>query len=115
MFGMARRSDKRASNPPIKAIIEGKDQGHDVYVLDISRKGLRFSSSDQYQIGDKLTFGFSKGDSDISLSLSIKGKVVNDYGPGTGDMYEYGVKFSSLLHWYEMNCIHDFVYAIIRG
>jgi len=117
MFYPARRADKRANNPPVSSVVKNKDSSHEVVVVNISRKGLRFRSGVQYKIGDKLNFGFSRGDEEneeVFLSMNIKGKILNEYAPKDDDTFEYGVKFSSLLNWYEMNLIHEFVYALSK-
>jgi len=114
MFDEAKRADKRLNNPPVSSVIKDKDNSYHVDILNISRRGLRFRSSVQHTKGDKILFGFSKGDDELSLSMNIRGKIVNDYPSKIENAYEYGVKFSSLLHWYEMSLIHNFVYALSK-
>ena len=115
MQDISKRADKRVNNPPIVSVVRSGENSHNVNILNISRKGLRFRSGVEYNKGDKMTFDFSKGDADVSLSLSIRGKIVNEYGAtANADTYEYGVKFFSLLHWHEMSIIHSFVYAISK-
>jgi len=108
---LVRRSDKRIIDPRIVSIIKDRVDCYDVNILDISRKGLRFRSKDQYNKGDKLKFELQSTDDTSTLSLSIRAKVINDYGISSDGMYEYGVKFFRLLYWYEINCIHNYIYS----
>ena len=107
---MARRSDKRLSNPHISSKIKRKNEYIDVNIVNISRRGLRFKSGAHYKVGEKLKFEMSSSDGVSDLSLSIRAKIVNDYGNKEEGVNEYGVRFFRLLYWYEMNCIHDYVY-----
>ena len=107
---MARRADKRLSDPQITSKIKHKKENLDVDVINPSRRGLRFKSGTEYKVGEKLKFELSSSDEVSNLSLNIKAKVVNDYGNKVDGVYEYGVRFYRLLYWYEMNCIHDYVY-----
>ena len=109
---LARRSDKRIDDPRIISVIRNKELSHDADIVNISRKGLRFRSNGQFYKGDKLRFDLKSVDSDAALSLSIKAKVINDYGKTNEHTFEYGVRFLRLQYWYEMNCIHDYVYSI---
>ena len=112
---MARRTDKRLSDPPVMSqISHNKERFLDVDIINLSRKGLRFRSASQYSIGEKLRFELSSTDKNASLSLSIRAKVINDYGSKGNGLYEYGVRFFRLLYWYEMNCIHDYVYHYVK-
>jgi len=108
---MARRTDRRIVNPSLKSVVRVNDQCHDVVIVNISRRGLRFRSSEQYNKGDRLRFELNSCDKTAALSLSIRAKIKNDYESAAGNTYEYGVVFSRLLNWYEMYCIHDFVYS----
>jgi len=108
---LVKRSDKRIIEPQINSIVKDKVESHDVHILDLSRKGLRFRSGDQYKKGDKLKFDLQSIDGSSALSLSIKAKIINEYGSKEDGMFEYGVKFFRLLYWYEMNCIHNYVYS----
>ena len=108
---LVKRSDKRIVEPSINSIIKDKVKSHDVHIIDLSRKGLRFKSEDHYNIGDKLKFELQSTDSNSSLSLSIRAKVINDYGSNADGINEYGVKFFRLLYWYEINCIHNYIYS----
>jgi len=112
---MARRSDKRLSDPQVSSKIKDKESTLDVDILNLSRKGLRFRSAAQYKAGDKLRFELSSTGEKSDLSLSIKAKVVNDYGSSSEGLHEYGVRFYRLLYWYEMNCIHDYVYQFEKN
>lgn len=112
---MARRSDKRLSNPEITSKIKRKDTLIDVDIINISRRGLRFKSGSEFKVGEKLKFELGSIGGDSNLSLRIKAKVVNNYGNKTEGVYEYGVRFIRLLYWYEMNRIHDYVYMCENG
>ena len=112
---MARRSDKRLSNPQMTSKIKRKDGNIDVDIVNISRRGLRFKSGSGFKSGEKLKFELHSSDGGSNLSLNIKAKIVNDYGNKDDGVFEYGVRFSRLLYWYEMNCIHDFVYMRESG
>jgi len=107
---MAKRSDKRLIDPQIKSVVRTKDQSQEVAIVNICRTGLRFRTNLKFNKGDKLWFELRSSDENTALSLSIKGRVMNDYGQ-KNDMYDYGVKFFRVLYWYEMNCIHNFVYS----
>jgi len=108
---LVRRSDKRIADPQINSVIIDKTECHDVHIINLSRKGLRFRSKVQHNTGDRLKFELQSIDDTTSLSLSIGAKVINDYGKNSDEMYEYGVRFFRLLYWYEMNCIHNYVYS----
>ena len=108
---LVKRSDKRIIQPQINSVIKDKVDCHDVHIIDLSRKGLRFQSKDQYKKGDKLKFELQSIDDNSTLSLSIRAKVINDYGDAADGLHEYGVKFFRLLYWYEINCIHNYIYS----
>jgi hypothetical protein len=108
---LVKRSDKRVVEPQINSVIKNKVECHDAQILDLSRKGLRFRSKDQFKKGDNIKFEMQSLDGDPTLSLKIGAKVINVYGSNTDGMFEYGVRFFRLLYWYEMNCIHNYVYS----
>jgi len=108
---LVKRSDKRITEPKIESVIRDKAKSYDVQVLDLSRKGLRFRSKDQHIKGDKLKFELRSIDDLAALSLSIKARLINDYGRNADGMYEYGVKFFRIPYWYEINCIHNYIYS----
>jgi len=108
---LVKRSDKRIIEPQLNSVIKDKVESRDVHILDLSRKGLRFRSGDQYKKGDKLKFEMQSVDGNSVLSLSIKAKIINEYGSKADKTFEYGVKFYRLLYWYEMNCIHNYIYS----
>ena len=107
---MARRSDLRISDPHVSSKISSKERRLDVQIVNLSRRGLRFKSNTVYKLGDKLRFELNSSDENSNLSLSIRAKIINDYGSKDEGVYDYGVRFFRLLYWYEMNCIHDYVY-----
>lgn len=108
---LVKRSDKRIVEPQINSVIRDKTECYDVQILDLSRKGLRFRATNQYKKGDKLKFELQSVDGSSTLSLSIRAKVINEYGSKTDGTNEYGVRFFRLLYWYEMNCIHNYIYS----
>ena len=108
---LVKRSDKRVVEPQIESVIIDKNGCHDVHISDLSRKGLRFGSNEQYKIGEKLKFKMQSTDDKADLSIIIKAKVINDYGSKADGMHEYGVTFIRFFYWYEMNCIHSYVYS----
>ncbi|MCL2152870.1 MAG: PilZ domain-containing protein [Oscillospiraceae bacterium] len=112
---LVKRSDRRVVEPQVSAVIKDKIECRDAQILDLSRKGLRFRSKEQYKKGDKLKFEMQSANDDPALSLSIGARVINVYGSETDGMFEYGVRFFRLLYWYEMNCIHNYVYSTIKN
>jgi len=108
---VARRADKRIADPKVASEAKVKKTPHNIEILNISRGGLRFKSNEEFEKNDVLWFDLRSTDAHTDLSLSIRGKVVNLYGKNETDSYEYGVKFFHILHWYEMNCIHNFVHG----
>jgi len=108
---LVKRSDKRIAELQLNSVIKGRTESHGVNILDLSRKGLRFRSGDQYKKGDKLKFEMQSTDEGSSLSLTIKARIINEYGSIVDGTFEYGVKFLRLLYWYEMNCIHNYIYS----
>ncbi|MDR0325011.1 MAG: PilZ domain-containing protein [Oscillospiraceae bacterium] len=115
---MSKRIDRRVkiipshtdSAPQIRAVIRGKEQHHDVAVVDICRRGLRFYSEKEQKKGEVLNIELYISDADRSLALGIKAKILNDYGN-----HHYGVKFYRFLYLWEMSCIERFIYRKIRG
>jgi len=107
---MARRSDKRLENPPVEAVVIEKEESHEAEIVNLCRVGLRFKSDVQCNKGDKLSFELRSVGDAPTLSVNIKGRVVNDYGDGSDGVYERGVRFYSM-QWHDMNMLHDFVYA----
>jgi len=108
---LVKRSDKRIAELQINSVVRDKAESREVRVLDLSCKGLRFRSSDQFSKGDKLKFEMQSIDDDPALSLSIRGRIINEYGSIVEGTFEYGVRFLRLRYWYEMNCIHNYVYS----
>ena len=112
---LVKRSDKRIVEPQISSVIKTKVDCHDVHIIDLSRQGLRFKSTDQYKKGDRLKFELQSVDDNATLSLTIRARVINDYGKKEDGLYEYGVKFFRLLYLYEMNCIHNYIYSMRKA
>jgi len=108
---LVKRSDKRIVEPQINSVVRIKKENHDVQILDLSRKGLRFGSKVQYKRGDRLKFVLQSSDDNSDLCLTIKARVINNYGSRADGVFEYGVSFSRVRYWYEVNCIHDYIYS----
>ena len=108
---LVKRSDKRIVEPQINSVIKNRVECQDVHLLDLSRKGLRFRTLEQFKKGDRLKFELQSVDDSSSLSLCVRARIINDYGINGDGMHEYGVKFFRLLYWYEMNCIHNYIYT----
>ena len=108
---LVKRSDKRIVEPQINSVLIIKKENRDVQIIDLSRKGLRFGSEEQYKKGDKLKFALQSIDDNSELSLTIQARIINDYGSRTDGIYEYGVIFSRFRYWYEVNCIHNYIYS----
>jgi len=108
---LVKRSDKRIVEPQISSVLRIKKENHEVHIIDLSRKGLRFGSKEQYKKGDKLKFLLQSTDDGSDLFLTIQAKVINVYGSKADGIYEYGVSFLRLRYWYEINCIHNYIYS----
>jgi len=108
---LVKRADRRIAEPPLTSVIKVRNERHDAQIIDLCRKGLRFKSETQYRNGDTLKFGLQNVEDSPPLSLSIKAKVINSYGRDDEGLYEYGVKFTKLSYWYEINCIHNYIYS----
>jgi len=107
----ARRTDRRVVNPKLESVVRISDQCLTVKIVDICRKGLRFRSKARYEKGDRLRIELKSSDSAADLSISIRAKIINEYENTTDNTYDYGVRFSRILNWYEMYRIHDFIYS----
>jgi len=107
----ARRTDRRVVNPQLESVVRVSDQCLAVKIVDICRKGLRFKSKERYKPGAKLRFELESSNPAADLSLIIRGKVLYEYENAADNTYEYGVRFSRILNWYEMYRIHDFIYS----
>jgi len=112
--GMVRRSDKRVDHPQIESRVNCGKKCHDVEILNISRVGLRFRSSEKYKKGEKLLFELRGCKLNANLSIKIKGRVINEYNSKAEGEYEYGVKFIPLMQWNEMHIIHNFVHENLK-
>jgi len=111
MLGIiSKRSYTRLSYPELKTVARSKEQSHDVELINISSHGLRFKSSARFIIDEKVWFDIQSKEENPSLSLSIKGQIINDY-TNTGDtMRDYGVRFYRLRYLNEIERIHNYVH-----
>ena len=113
MLGIiSRRADTRLAGPKLSAVIRSKDKSHDAEVVNISSRGLRFKSGSLHEIGEKLWFDIQSTDEEHPLSLSIKGKIVNDYVNSEDNQCSYGVKFHTFRYMNEIEQLHNYVYTI---
>jgi len=113
MLGIvSRRADTRLSGPKLSVVIRSKERSHDAEVVNISSRGLRFKSETLHEIGEKLWFDLKSTDEKHPLSLSIKGKIVNDYVSSDDNQCSYGVKFNRFRYMNEIEQLHTYVYTI---
>ena len=109
--GISRRSDKRVENPQMSATVSFEEKSHSAEVKNISRVGLRFKTTVEFKMGDKLQFELRCCELNDNVPVTLKGKVVNIYANEAPDAHEYGVKFCRPAQWHDMNMIHNFVYT----
>jgi len=115
MLGIvSRRADTRLSGPKLSVVVRDKERSHDAEVANISSHGLRFKSDTPHEVGDKLWFDLQSMDEKHPLSLSIKGKIVNDYVSSEDNQCSYGVKFHRFRYLNEIEQLHNYVYSIKR-
>jgi len=113
MLGVvSKRADTRLSGPKLSCVVRSKKQAQKVEVANISSHGLRFKSEVHYNIGDKLWFDLQSTDEEHPLSLTIKGKIVNDYVSVEDSHFSYGVRFRSFRYLNEIEQLHSYVYSI---
>ena len=116
MLGViSKRSFTRLSYPKLSTVARNKDRNQDVELINISSHGLRFKTEAHCKVGEKLWFDIQSHDEDPSLSLSIKGQIINDY-TNTGDVFhDYGVQFYRLRYLNEIERIHKYVHTIKKN
>ena len=91
MFGViSKRADTRLSEPNLSTVVRCKKSKQEVELLNISSIGLRFKSNESYEMGEKLWFDIRSNEEKPLLSLSIKGKIINDYGKSDDNLHSYG-------------------------
>ena len=113
MLGVvSKRSATRLTCPKLSLVVKSKDGNHDVEITSISSHGLRFKSEKPYNVGDKLWFDINSDEEEHPLSLSIKGKIVNEHVSGEDNHCSYGVKFHRFRFLNETESLHSYVYAI---
>ena len=116
MFGVvSKRADTRLSGPKVSAVLRGKTQNNAAEIVNISSHGLRFKSETIYEVGDKLWFDIESTDEEYVLSLSIKGRIVNDYVNTGDEQYSYGVRFFRFRFLNEIERLHNYVYSIKKS
>jgi len=107
----SKRADTRLPAPDLIAVVRCKKQKQEVELLNISSHGLRFKTATDYKVGEKLWFDIKSKEEKPKLSVSIKGKIINDYGTSDDDLHEYGVSFYRFRFMNEMERIHYYVYT----
>jgi len=113
MLGIvSKRADTRLSGPKLSVIVGSKEHSHEAEVVNISSHGLRFKSETLHEVGDKLWFDIKSTDEEHPLSISIKGKIVNDYINSEDNQCSYGVRFNRFRFLNEIEQLHDYVYTI---
>jgi len=113
MLGVvSKRADTRLSSPKLRAVAKSKERNHDIEIVNISSHGLRFKSDYLYEVGDKLWFEIQSEEEKYPLSLSIKGRIVNDYVSSGDSHFNYGVKFSRFRYLNQIEQLHNYVYTI---
>ena len=114
MFGViSKRAATRLSKPNLSAAVRCKKQKQDVELINICSIGLRFKSSERFEVGEKLWFDIWSNEEKPLLSLSIKGKIINIY-EGSDDENDYGVRFSRFRFMNEVERIHYYVHTHVR-
>ena len=110
---VSKRAATRLSEPNLSVSIRRKKQSQrqDALLLNISSIGIRFNSAETYDIGEKLWIDIHSNEEKPQLSLSIKGKVINDYGSGDDNLHGYGVKFYRFRFMNEIERIHYYVHT----
>ena len=113
MLGIiSKRSFTRLSYPELKAVARSKEQSYDIELINISSHGLRFKTSARFILDEKVWFDIQSKEEDPTLSLSIRGQIINDY-TNTGDaVRDYGVRFYRLRYLNEIERIHKYVHTI---
>jgi len=109
---VSRRADTRISGPKLKVVVRDRERNHIAEVANISSHGLRFKSGTIHELGEKLWFDLQSTDDNHPLSLSIKGKIVNDYLDSENNQCSYGVKFHRIRYLNEIEQLHNYVYSI---
>ena len=107
----SKRADTRLTDPHLTVTVRCKKQKQDVTLLNISSHGLRFKATDAYEVGEKLWFDIRSKEEKPILSLSIKGKIINNYGSSDDNLHEYGVSFYRFRFMNEIERIHYYVYT----
>ena len=110
----SKRADTRLSQPDMKAVVRCKKQKQDALLLNISSYGVRFKTEAVYKTGEKLWFDITSNDEKPLLSVSIKGKIINDYGRSNDNLNDYGAKFYSFRFINERESIHHYVHTHVH-
>jgi len=113
MLGViSKRADTRLAHPELSVNVRIDETNHEVDIKNISSRGVRFSTETEFKKGDKLWLDIRSNNEKTPLSVSIKGRVVNDYGTGDDNKNNYGVHFNRLRFSDEIESIHRYVYSI---
>ena len=107
----SKRADTRLTKPNLTVDVRKKKQKKEAELLNISSHGLRFKTSADYKIGEKLWFDIQSNDEKSLPSLSIKGKIINIYESGDENLHEYGVSFFRFRFMNEIEHIHYYVHT----
>ena len=107
----SKRADTRLSAPDLIADVRGKKQKKEALLINISSHGLRFKTDTEYKIGEKLWFDIKSKEEKPKLSVSIKGKIINNYGSSEDGLNEYGVSFYRFRFMNEIEHIHYYVHT----
>ena len=106
----SRRRDKRSDKVALNVELSHKGEITEADIIDISRTGLRFVSSQKFEKDEKVSVSFEVEDDGAKLQLSLNAKILNDYGETEDGRFSYGVKFSRFFSWYEMRLIEKIVW-----
>ena len=116
MLGVvSKRADTRLAGPKLSVVVRSKERSLDAEVVNISSHGLRFKTGFSHEVGDKLWFDLKSTDDEHPLSLSIKGKIVNDYVSGGDEQFSYGVRFCRFRYLNEIEQLHTYVHTIKKS
>ena len=107
----SKRADTRLPAPDLIANVRCKKQTKEALLLNISSHGLRFKSDTEYKLGEKLWFDIKSKEEKPTLSVSIKGKIINNYGSCEDGLSDYGVSFYRFRFMNESEHIHYYVHT----
>jgi len=112
MLGViSKRSNTRLPYPDLKTIARSKEQSYDIELINISSHGLRFKTTARFVVDEKVWFDIQSKEETPSLTLSIRGQIINDYTNIGDTMRDYGVRFYRLRYLNEIERIHNYVHT----